>query len=158
MHRVERLEMNHLISLQGLLVFQSAQHGQINGVVIVRARRQRAIEDHLIGGDIVHAEWIAQCQFVLRQGTGLVRAEHVHARQLLDGYELAYNGLFLGQQARAHCHCNRQHRRHGHRNRGYGEHQRELQCLQNLVAAENRESNNYSHQSHREDDQIIADL
>ena len=42
MHRVERLEMNHLIALQGLIVFQAAEHGQIDGVVIVGARRQRA--------------------------------------------------------------------------------------------------------------------
>ena len=41
MHRVERLEMDHLIALQGLIVFQAAEHGQIDGVVIVRARCQR---------------------------------------------------------------------------------------------------------------------
>ena len=42
MHRVERLEMNHLIALQRLLVFQAAQNGQIDGVVVFRTRRQRA--------------------------------------------------------------------------------------------------------------------
>ena len=84
MHRVERLEMHHLVSLQRILVFQSAQDGQINGVVIVRTRRERAIEDDLLGRDIVHAEWIAQCQLVLGQGARLVRAQHVYARQFLD--------------------------------------------------------------------------
>ena len=87
MHRVERLEMDHLVALQGLIVFQAAQNGQIDGVVIVRARRQRGVEDHLLGGDIVHAERIAQCQLVLGQGAGLVRAQHVHARQFLDGHQ-----------------------------------------------------------------------
>ena len=58
MHRVERLEMDYLISLQCLFVFQAAQNGQINRVVIFCARRQRAIEDDLLGGDIVHAERI----------------------------------------------------------------------------------------------------
>ena len=51
MHRVERLEMGDLIAFQGLIVFQAAQNGQIDGVVIVRARRQRGIEDDLLGGD-----------------------------------------------------------------------------------------------------------
>ena len=136
MHRVERLEMNHLISLQCLLVFQSAQHGQINGVVIVRARRQRAIEDDLIGGDIVHAERIAQRQLVLGQGAGLVRAQHVHARQFLDGHQPAHNRLFPGEQARADRHRHRQHRRHRHGNRGHGQHQGELQRGEDRVAAD----------------------
>ena len=51
-HRVERLEMDDLIALQGLVVFQAAQNGQIDGVVIVRARRQRGSEDDLLGRDV----------------------------------------------------------------------------------------------------------
>ena len=43
MHRIERLEMNHLIALQGLVVFQAAEHGQINGVLVFRARSQRGV-------------------------------------------------------------------------------------------------------------------
>jgi hypothetical protein len=74
MHRVERLEMDHLVAFQGLIIFQSAQHGQINGVVIVRARRQCSVEDHLIGGDIVDTERVAQRQLILCQSAGLVRA------------------------------------------------------------------------------------
>ena len=85
MHRVERLEMQHLVTLQRLIVLQAAQHGQVDGVLIVRARRQRGVEDDLIGRDAVHAERIAQRQFVLGQCAGLVRAQHVHACQFLDG-------------------------------------------------------------------------
>src|ERR1039458_5522936 len=51
----------------------------------VRARRQRGVEDDLVGGDIVHAERITQRQLVLGQGAGLVRAQHVHARPLFEG-------------------------------------------------------------------------
>jgi hypothetical protein len=58
MHRVERLEMDHLITLQCLFIFYSAQNGQINGVVVFRARPLRAIEDNLLDGDIVHAKRI----------------------------------------------------------------------------------------------------
>jgi len=86
MHRIEWLEMDHLITLQCLLVFQAAQNGQINCVVIIPARRQRGRENDLFGGDIVHAERVAQRQLVLCQGAGLIRAQHVHARQFLDGY------------------------------------------------------------------------
>ena len=45
MRWIEQHEMNHLESLQGLFVFETAQNGQINGVIIVRPRCQRAIED-----------------------------------------------------------------------------------------------------------------
>ena len=158
MHGVERLEMNHLIGLQGFLVFQAAQDGQINGVVIVRARRQRASEDDLLGGHIVHAERIAQCQLVLGQGAGLIRAQHIHARQFLDGHQPAHNRLFLSEQVRADRHRHRQHRRHRHRNRGHSQHQGELQRGEDRVATEDRDGNNQRHQGHRQNDQVIADL
>ena len=51
MHRVERLEMDHLIAFQGLIIFQAAQHGQVDGVLVFRARRQRGVEDDLVGRD-----------------------------------------------------------------------------------------------------------
>ena len=127
-HRVERLEVNHLVALQGLIVFQAAQHGQVDGVLILRARRQRGVEDDLIGGDAVDAERIAQRQLVLGQRAGLVRAQHVHARQFLDGRQPGHDRLFLGQQARADRHGHRQHRGHRHGNRGHGQHQGELQA------------------------------
>ena len=136
MHRIKGLEMDHLITFQRLFVFQSAQNGQINGVVIVRARRQRGIEDDLFGRDIVHAERIAQRQLVLGQGAGLVRAQHIHARQFLDGHQPAHNRLFFGEQARADRHRHGQHRRHRHGNRGHGQHKGKLQRGEDRVAAE----------------------
>ena len=128
MHRVEGLEMSHLVALQGLIVFQAAENGQIDGVVIVRARCQRGTEDHLLGGDLVHAERIAQRQLVLGQRAGLVGAQHVHARQFLDRHQPGHDRLLLGQQARADRHRHRQHRGHRHGNRGHGQHQGKLQA------------------------------
>ncbi len=72
MHRVEWLEMDHLITLQRLFAFHASQYGQVDSVLIVRARRQRSIEDDVIGRDAVHAERIAQCQLVLGQSAGFV--------------------------------------------------------------------------------------
>ena len=112
----------------------------------------------MLGGDIIHAERIAQCQFVLGQGAGLVRAQHVHARQFLDGHQPGHNRLFFGQQARADRHRHRQHRGHRHGNRRYGQHQGELQRGEDRVAAEDRKGDNRRHQNHCEDDQVIADL
>ena len=66
--------MNDLVAFQGLIVFQGAQHSQVDGVLIVRTRRQRGVENDLIGRNIVHAERIAQRQLVLGQGARLVRA------------------------------------------------------------------------------------
>ena len=158
MYWIERLEMKHLIAFQGLIVFQAAQHGQVDGVFIVRARRQRSVEDDLIHRDTVHAERLAQRQLVLGQGAGLVRAQHVHARQLLDRRQARHDRLFPGQQARADRHGHRQHGRHRHGNRGHGQHQGELQGGENRVATEQRDSDNHRHQRYREDDQIIADF
>ena len=53
-HRVERLEVDHLVALQRLVVVQAAEDGQVDGVVVVGARRQRGVEDDLLGGDVVH--------------------------------------------------------------------------------------------------------
>jgi len=36
-HGAEGLIMNHLVAIQGLRVLQPAQHGQVNGVLILRA-------------------------------------------------------------------------------------------------------------------------
>jgi hypothetical protein len=41
-HRIERLEMRDLVGLQRLIVFQAAEDGEIDRVVVVRARGQRA--------------------------------------------------------------------------------------------------------------------
>ena len=112
----------------------------------------------MLGGDIVHAERIAQRQLVLGQGAGLVRAQHVHARQFLDGHQAAHDRLFLGEQARADRHRHRQHRGHRHRNRRDGQHQGELQGGEDRIAAEDRDGNDHRHQRHREDDQVVADL
>ena len=48
-HGIEGLEMSHLIGLQGLIVLQTAQHGQVDRVLVVRARGQRRVENDLIG-------------------------------------------------------------------------------------------------------------
>ena len=45
------LKCVHLIGLQRLLVFQAAEHSQIDGIVILRPRGQRAVKDDLVGGD-----------------------------------------------------------------------------------------------------------
>ena len=82
MHRVERLEMQYLIALQRLIVLYAADHREVDGVLVFRARGQRGPKNNLIRGDVIYAEWIAQRQ--LGQGAGLVRAQHVHARQFLD--------------------------------------------------------------------------
>ena len=83
----------------------------------------------------VHGERIAQGQRVLGQRAGLVRTQHVHAGQLLDGHEPADDGLLRGEQAGPDRHRHRQHGGHGDRDRGHGQDQSELQGGQDRVAA-----------------------
>ena len=78
MHGVEGLEMDHLIALQGLIVLEAADHGQVDGVLVFRTGSQCGAEDYLVGRDAVDAERIAQSQLVLGQGARLVRAQYVH--------------------------------------------------------------------------------
>ena len=150
--------MKHLVALQGLVIFQAAQHGQVDGVLVVRARCQRRIQNDLLGRDTVHAEWVTQRELVLGQGAGLVRTQHVRARQFLDRHQAADDRLLLGQQARTDRHRDRQYRRHRHRNRRNGQHQGELQGGEDRVAAENRDGNDRRDQHQRENDQVVADL
>ena len=150
--------MRDLIGLQRRLVLQAAQHGEIDGVVVLRARGQGAGEDKLIGGDLIQAERIAKRQLVLRQGAGLVGAQHVHAGQFLDGDQLAHDRLLLREQPGADRHRHRQHRRHGHGNRRHGQHQRKLQRREDRVAAVECNGNDHRHQNHRQHDEIVADL
>ena len=126
--RLERLEVLHVVSAQRLVARQATENRQVDGVVVVGARRQRRVQDDLVDRDALDGEGIAERQLVLGQGAGLVRAEHVHPGQLLDRHEPADDGLLLREQARADGHRHRQHRRHRDGNRRDGEHERELQC------------------------------
>ena len=72
MDRVERLEVQDLVTLDGLTVLESAEHRQVDRVLVLGARGQRRLEDHLLGGGSGDREWVAQCQLVLRQRAGLV--------------------------------------------------------------------------------------
>ncbi len=112
----------------------------------------------MLGGDLAHGERLAQGQLVLGQGAGLVRAQHVHAGQLLDGHQPAHDGLLGGQQTGADRHGHRQHRGHGHGDGGHGEDQGELQGGQERVAASDRHDHDHRHQGGRQDDQKGADL
>ena len=104
MHGVEWHEMKHLVAFQGLVIFHATQNGQVDGIIIVRARCQCAVENYLLDGYIVHAERVTQRQLVLGQGSSLVRTQHVHTGQFLNGHQFAYNRLLFGQQACADRH------------------------------------------------------
>ena len=97
-------------------------------------------------------------QLVLGQGAGLVRAQHVHARQLLDRREPADHRLFRRQQPGAHGHGHREHRGHGHRHRGDREDERELQGLEKRIAPKQRHAEDQQDQPTREEDQVVPDL
>ena len=127
--------MHDAIALQGVLVLESTDDGHVDGVVVLRARRECSTENDLVDGDPAHAERIAEGELVLSEGARLVGAQHVNARQLLDRHEAAHHRLLLGEQARADRHGHRQHGWHGHRNRRDGEDQHELQCVQDRLAA-----------------------
>ena len=45
MHRIKRLEMKDLIALQCVVVLHSADHGQVDGVLIFRTRSERGIRE-----------------------------------------------------------------------------------------------------------------
>ena len=134
-HWIERLEMRDLIGLQRLLVLQAAQDGEIDRVVVLRSRSQRAGEDELVGCDLIQAERIAKRQLVLGQRAGLVGAQHVHAGQFLDGDQLAHDRLLLREQSGADRHRHRQYRRHRHGDRRHRQHEGELQRREDRIAA-----------------------
>ena len=157
-HRVKGFEMKHLVALQRFIILHAANHRQINGVLVFRPRSERAEEDGLGRGNAIHGKGIAQGQLVLGQGAGLVGAQHIDARQFLNGGEPRHDGFLLRQQTRSHRHGDGEHRGHGHGNRGHQKHQAELRRGQKLVAPEERHGQNQHHQRHGKDDQVIANL
>ena len=158
MHRVEGLEVRLLIVLQRIFVFYARQNGQIDGVVIICPGCQRAVQDHLVGLDIFHAERIAQTQLVLRQRAGLIRTQHIHPRQFLDRHQPTHHGLFFGEQTRADRHRHGQHRRHCHGNCSHGKYQSKLQGGEDRVAPVNGNANDHGDHNQRQNDQVIADF
>ena len=79
--------------------------------------RSSSPQDHHVG----HRE------LVLGDGSGLVRAEDVHARHLLHGRQVTDQGLASGQVAGADRHGHRQHGGEGHRDGCDRHHERELE-------------------------------
>ena len=150
--------MCDLIGLQRLLVLQAANNREIDRVVVRRLRSQCAGEDELIGGDRIQTERIAERQLVLGEGSSLVGAQHVHARQFLDGDQLAHDRLFLGEQAGADRHRHRQHGRHRHGDRRHRQHKGELQRREDRIAAIDAKSDDHRHHGHRQHDQVVADF
>ena len=110
------------------------------------------------GGDRIQAERIAKRQLVLGEGSGLVGAQDIHARQFLDRDQLAHDRLFLREQARADRHRHRQNRRHRDGDRRNRQHERELQQGQDRLAAIDSKADDDSDQDQREDNQVVADL
>jgi hypothetical protein len=55
------------------------------------------MEDDLLSGGVLDAERVAQRQLVLGQGAGLVRAQHVHTCEFLDGHQPGDDRLLLGE-------------------------------------------------------------
>jgi len=141
-----------VVRFQCACVLHAAQHGQVDNVLVFRARGQCAGKDDIVrlaGGD---GERIAQGELVLGERPGLVGAEHVHARQLLDGDELADDRLLLGQQAGAHRHRHGEHDRHRHGDGRHGQHERELQRGEDGFTAINAERDDDRDQRDREHD------
>ena len=133
-------------------------HAKDREIVIRRLRSQCAREDELFGGSRIKAEGIAKRQLVLGEGSGLVGAQDIHARQFLDRNQLAHDRLFPGEQTRADRHRHGQNRRHRDGDRRNRQHEGELQQGQNRLAAINSKAHDDGHQDQREDNQVVADL
>lgn len=76
------------------------KNGQVDGVVVVRARCQCAVEHDLSGGDARDAVRLAQGERVLGQRAGLVGAQYVDAGEFLDRDQPADDRLLFGEQPR----------------------------------------------------------
>ena len=107
MHRVERLEAGHLVGVEGVIAGKGAEDGQVDGIVVIGARGQRGVEDHLTGSDVTDTERITEGEGVLGQGAGLVGAQHIHTGEFLDGDQPADHRLLLGEQSRPDGHRHR---------------------------------------------------
>ena len=100
---------------------------------------------------------LAERELVLRQGAGLVGAEHVDAGEFLDGDEARDDRLEPRETLGAHRHRDRQDGRQRDRDRRDGEDQREEQRLDQRIAAKERDDQDQRHEADRAEDEEVAD-
>ena len=146
------------ICLQRILILQTRDHRHVDRILVFGARCQRPVEDEFVPGFAADRDGIAERQLVLRQRPGLVRAQDVDTRQLLDGCEPADDSLPRGKTPCAHGHGHGQNRGHGDGDGRHREHQRELQRGHDLVAPERRHREDERDECDCDNDQVVADL
>ena len=150
--------MEHFTGVVKRGVLQPAEHRHVDGVLIFGPRGERRGKDRLFPACAVHQERFPESQLVLRQRARLVRAEHIHTRQLFDRGQSTDNGLLPGENARPHGHRDRQDRGQRHRHGGHGQNQGELERLHHRVAAKESDDQDEDHQDDRDNDEKIANL
>ena len=150
--------MHDLVAVQSMCIFQTAQDSQVDGVLVFGPGSERRGEDHFFGPNPTRTERIAQCQLVLRQRTGFIRTENVNPGQLFHRRQAGDDGLLTCQGSGAHSHRHREHSGHGHGDGSDRQDQRELQGRHHSVAAEQGHSENESHESDRNNDEVVANF
>jgi len=155
--RVERREVVDPIAVQRARFRQRAEHSRIDGVRLVAVRGQRCRQQHALRVGVAERGYPSHRELVLGQGAGLVGAEHVHTRHLLDGDQPRDDGFHARELLGADGHGYGQYRRQCHGDGGDGEDQREADGLQHRVVPEQGDHHDQRYQGKRPENQEIAD-
>ena len=166
-HRVEGDILALLVSAKDGLILQRLDHRGVDRIAVFDLGGERAGENHVLrifGGN---QNRVAELELVLCQRAGLVGAQDVDARHLLDRLQPRDDRLALRQGERAERHRDGEHRRHRHRNRGDQQNQDELQDIERVAQAPrigdddvliDAERHHDRRQHHGDDDEKIPDL
>lgn len=139
-------------------IFESANDGQVDRIAILGSGSQGSGQDDFLSRSSIDHVGTSQGKLVLRQRARFVRAQDVHAGQLLDCRQPADDGLILGEYPRTDGHGHRKHGRHGHGNGRHSQDQGKLQRFQQRIAAEQGHDENQRYQRHCNHDQKIANF
>jgi len=130
--RIEGYEFQLGPAFQHRSVFESADHGEVDRVVVLGLAGERPGEDALLFILRGEERRVVEGQLVLGQRPGLVGAEDVDAGHLLDRLEPGDDRLLLRHGQRAERHGDRKHRGHGDRNRSDGQDQHKFHQFEHL--------------------------
>uniref|UniRef100_J3L015 Uncharacterized protein n=1 Tax=Oryza brachyantha TaxID=4533 RepID=J3L015_ORYBR len=113
---VEGKEVDLLDAAAGVLgVVEHADHGGVDSVLVLDARRPGGEEDHVFLADAIGEhldEVLVDAELVQGEGARLVAAEHGHGGHLLDRRHALGDSALLGQAVRPDRHGDRQHGGH----------------------------------------------
>mmetsp|Transcript_5486 Transcript_5486/g.13867 ORF Transcript_5486/g.13867 Transcript_5486/m.13867 type:complete len:493 (-) Transcript_5486:544-2022(-) len=136
LHRIERDVLELLVRVERSLV-HGVQHERVKRILrrfLPLGGKRGESQDVLLGESRNVREVVLKNHLVERERSRLVAAQHVHARELLDGCQARDDRLLVSQHAASECHGGGAHHLHRDGNGRDEKHDAERNRLEDVLA------------------------